>query len=125
GEESRDFATFLSRLRECGYLGVWRVLDAQFAGVPQRRRRIFFIGHLGDWRPAAAVLLEPESLRGDPPPRGAAGQGIAPTVTSGAPSGGPAHGSRSGSGKEGLIVPVDDEAIPLKDPSSKGEAGAL
>ena len=65
----------------------WRVLDAQhvridgFArAVPQRRRRVFVVGHLGDWRRAAAVLLEPEGLRGDPPPRREAGQGVAGTI---------------------------------------------
>lgn len=65
----------------------WRVLDAQFAGVPQRRRRVFIVGYLGDWRPAAAVLLEPESLRGDPPPRRETGE-VAPTVPSRRSAGG-------------------------------------
>jgi DNA (cytosine-5)-methyltransferase 1 len=46
----------------------WRILDAQYFGVAQRRRRVFVVGYRGDWRPAAAVLLEPESLRGNPPP---------------------------------------------------------
>ena len=52
-----------------GYGVAWRVLDAQFAGVPQQRRRVFLVGFLGDWRRAAAVLFEREGLRGDPPPR--------------------------------------------------------
>jgi DNA (cytosine-5)-methyltransferase 1 len=38
------------------------VLDAQHFGVPQRRRRVFVVGHLGDWRRAASVLFERESL---------------------------------------------------------------
>jgi DNA (cytosine-5)-methyltransferase 1 len=38
------------------------VLDAQNFGVPQRRRRVFVVGHLGDWSPTAEVLFEPESL---------------------------------------------------------------
>lgn len=59
----RDFGTLLKTLAECGYGLAWRVLDAQWFGVPQRRRRIFLIGYLGDWRPAAAVLFEPESLQ--------------------------------------------------------------
>jgi DNA (cytosine-5)-methyltransferase 1 len=46
----------------------WRVFDAQFAGVPQRRRRIFLVGYLGDWRRAAAVLFERHSMQGNPPP---------------------------------------------------------
>jgi len=41
------------------------VLDAQNFGVAQRRRWVFVVGHLGDWKPAAEVLFEPESLRGD------------------------------------------------------------
>jgi DNA (cytosine-5)-methyltransferase 1 len=64
-EEGRDLGTFLGALAECGYGFCYRILDAQFFGVPQRRRRIFVVGYLGDWRPPAAVLLEPESLRGD------------------------------------------------------------
>jgi DNA (cytosine-5)-methyltransferase 1 len=51
------------------YSVAWRVLDAQYFGVPQRRRRVFLVGHLGDWRRAAAVLFEPQSLLGNPPPR--------------------------------------------------------
>lgn len=47
----------------------WRVLDAQYFGVPQRRRRVFIVGHLGDYERAAQVLLEPSSLCRDTPPR--------------------------------------------------------
>ncbi|MBP0438436.1 DNA cytosine methyltransferase [Tianweitania sediminis] len=88
GLESADFATFLSFVRECGYGFAYRVLDAQHVrsdgfsrAVPQRRRRVFVVGYLGDWRRAAAVLLEPEGLRGDPPPRRQAGQGVAGAVS--------------------------------------------
>lgn len=59
----------------------WRVCDAQYFGVPQRRRRIFIVGYIGDWRPAAAVLLERESMRGDPAPRREKGQ-VSPTIPS-------------------------------------------
>ena len=61
----RDFGSFLGALAELGYGWAYRVLDAQNFGVAQRRRRVFVVGHLGDWRPAAEVLFEPESLRGD------------------------------------------------------------
>lgn len=62
--ETADFATILTAFRECGYSCAYRVLDAQHFGVPQRRRRIFVVGYLGnDWRPPAAVLFEPQSLR--------------------------------------------------------------
>ena len=95
GLEERDFATFLSFVLECGYGFAWRVLDAQyvrvdgFAGaVPQRRRRVFVVGYLGDWRRAAAVLLEPEGMRRDPAPRRKAGQGPAGTLAARAGGGG-------------------------------------
>ena len=61
----RDFGAFLGALVELGYGFSYRVLDAQNFGVAQRRRRVFVVGCLGDWRSAAEVLFEPESLRGD------------------------------------------------------------
>lgn len=61
----RDFGSFLGALVELGYGFAYRVLDAQNFGVAQRRRRVFVVGHFGDWKPAAEVLFEPESLRGD------------------------------------------------------------
>lgn len=61
----RDFGAFLGALAELGYGFCYRVLDAQHFGVPQRRRRVFVVGYLGDWRRAAAVLFERASLRGD------------------------------------------------------------
>jgi DNA (cytosine-5)-methyltransferase 1 len=64
----RDFGSFLGALAELGYGFAYRVLDAQYFGVAQRRRRVFVVGYLGDWRPAAEVLFERESLRGDPAP---------------------------------------------------------
>lgn len=63
----RDFGSILGALAELGYGFAWRVLDASFFGVPQRRRRVFLVGSLGDWRPAAAVLFERDSMRRDPP----------------------------------------------------------
>ena len=63
--ETSDFATILTAFRECGYSCAYRVLDAQFFGVPQRRRRIFVVGYLGDdWRPPAAVLFDGEGMSG-------------------------------------------------------------
>ena len=59
-----DFRCLLSALDELGYGLAWRILDAQFFGVPQRRRRVFLVGHFGD-RPPTEVLFECESLLGD------------------------------------------------------------
>jgi DNA (cytosine-5)-methyltransferase 1 len=84
----RDFGSFLGAVAELGYGFAYRVLDAQYFGVAQRRRRVFVVGHLGDWRPAAKVLFERESLRGDPAPRRKAGQEVAGTFTARARSGG-------------------------------------
>ena len=62
------FAQLLGEVQKLGYGSVaWRVLDAQFFGVAQRRRRVFLVGRLGEGGSAAAVLFEPESLRGDNP----------------------------------------------------------
>lgn len=81
----RDFATILHGLVECGYGVCWRVLDAQYFGVAQRRRRVFIIGHLGSGR-AAQVLLEQQGGTGHPEPRQQAGQGTAATVSASPPS---------------------------------------
>ncbi len=87
----RDFGSILGALADVGYGCAWRVLDAQFFGVPQRRRRVFVVGHLGDWRRAAAVLLEREGLCRDTPARRTARQEAAVDSVCGAevgPSGG-------------------------------------
>lgn len=61
----RAFGAILGAVAELGYGFAYRILDAQHFGVPQRRRRVFLVGHSGDWRRAAAVLFERESLRGN------------------------------------------------------------
>lgn len=61
-----DFRCLLEALDAIGYGLAWRVLDAQFFGVAQRRERVFLVGSLGDRR-SAEVLFEPESLRWDSP----------------------------------------------------------
>jgi len=79
----RDFGAFLGALGELGYGWSYRVLDAQYFGLAQRRKRVFVVGYLGDWRRAAAVLFEPESLSGHPPPSREAGEEVAaPTAPS-------------------------------------------
>ena len=73
----RDFGAILGGMVELGYGFAYRVLDAQFFGVPQRRRRVFVVGCLGSWRRAAAVLFERHSLSGHPAPRREKGKAVA------------------------------------------------
>jgi DNA (cytosine-5)-methyltransferase 1 len=76
----RDFGAILGGMVELGYGFAYRVLDAQFFGVAQRRRRVFVVGHLGDWRRAAAVLFERHSLQGHPAPSREKGESSAGTI---------------------------------------------
>jgi len=88
----RDFGSFLGMLAELGYGFAYRILDAQYFNLAQRRARVFVVGYLGDWRPPAAVLFERESLRGDSPPRREARERAAGTIAGGARrSGGYSH----------------------------------
>ena len=118
----RDFGTFLGALGELGYGFAFRTLNAEYFGVPQRRRRVFVVGYLGDWRVAAAVLFERESLQGNIKPsrkkreevtanaQGSVGEAgdvscvggnISPTVTSKWKTG---YGGPSGSNETGNMV---------------------
>jgi DNA (cytosine-5)-methyltransferase 1 len=91
----RDFGTFLGMLGQLGYGVAYRVLDAQHVrtrrfpwAVPQRRRRVFVVGYIGDWRRAAAVLFDRESLSGHPAPRRQAGKKPSPTLAARTKGGG-------------------------------------
>lgn len=87
--EGRDFGAFLGGLGQLGYGFAYRVLDAQYFGVPQRRRRVFVVGHSGGlWQRAAAVLFEPSCLRGDPAPRREKREDVAPTISARTKGGG-------------------------------------
>jgi DNA (cytosine-5)-methyltransferase 1 len=74
--KGEDFKAFIRTINECGYSCAWRVLDAQYVrvdgfprAVPQRRRRVFVVGHIGtDWRYPAEVLFEQQGLFGSCPP---------------------------------------------------------
>ncbi len=75
----RDFGAVLAAFRDSGVRELaWRVLDAQYFGVAQRRRRIFLVADFRAER-ACEILFEPQSLSGDPPSRQAAGQ-VAPSL---------------------------------------------
>jgi DNA (cytosine-5)-methyltransferase 1 len=95
----RAFGAFLGGLAVIGYGFAYRVLDAQFAGLAQRRERVFVIGYLGDWRPAAAVLFERHGLSWNPPPRRGARQEVAGSLTTRA-----GNGSRPAGGNDNLVA---------------------
>jgi DNA (cytosine-5)-methyltransferase 1 len=66
-EEASDLETILAELGQLGYSAAYRVFDAQYFGVAQRRRRVFIVGSLGNGR-AAQVLFESEGGAWDTPP---------------------------------------------------------
>ena len=106
----RDFGSFLGMLGELGYGFAYRVLDAQYFGVAQRRRRVFVVGYFGNWRRAAAVLFERHSLCGHPAPSRKTGKDITsftPTSIGGYSEGCGtlrANGGDIGGGSETLVA---------------------
>ena len=66
----------------------WRVFDAQYFGVAQRRRRVFLVVDFGEGADPAAVLFERKGVSGNTPPRREAGQGTAGTISARTQGGG-------------------------------------
>lgn len=85
----------LAEVGKRGYSGCWRVLDAQWLGVAQRRRRVFglFTRLDSGARRCAEVLSIAESLRGHPPPRRETREGTAPGTETGPAAGGEVAGT--------------------------------
>jgi DNA (cytosine-5)-methyltransferase 1 len=96
----RDFGSFIGGLQELGYSFSWRILDAQFSGVAQRRRRVFVVGCIGTWESATKLLFEPESLRGDTTTSKQKRESLT-TQTRGSV----AYNDRTG--KDGTVKPID------------------
>lgn len=113
-----DFGSFAQALAGCGYHLAYRILDAQFFGVPQRRRRVFIVGYLGDWRPAVAVLFEPHGLRRDTPQGGKTKKNITQSLTRSLGTGGADDNRAQG----GFYIPeIVNQAMSCK--WSKGTSG--
>ncbi len=116
----RDLAIILSGLEKLGYWWAYRVLDAQYFGVAQRRERVFIVASFGNAR-CAEVLFERESMCWDTPPRRSAGQRVTPPVA-GCSNGGGANGpGRTADYAETLVVSAPEVSRPIV--ASSGGAG--
>lgn len=114
-----DMGTVVGTLVDIGYGMAWRVLDAQYFGVAQRRRRVFIVGCLGDRARAEQVLLVGEGGGGDPPARRETGADVAGTLGGGS-------GSRGWAAdlERMTFVPEVSHTLPAEgDPSMRRDAG--
>ena len=131
----RDMAALLGRLVELGYGVAYRVLDARYFGVPQRRRRVFIVGLRSDHDDpdgrvaaecAAAVLAvgtrcrwhPPTGVEAGPEPTDGANDRLAPALTLGPP--GPDH-----NGRDEQIALVSPATYAGRDGAADGMAGRL
>jgi DNA (cytosine-5)-methyltransferase 1 len=93
----RDFGVVLKELAQCGMDDIgWRVLDAQYFGLAQRRKRVFIVGHSGGGADSAEVLFDAESVYGDSPPSRPSKQIVTSALTGRLGSGGPDDNSAQG-----------------------------
>ena len=99
----RDFGSIIGGMVKLGYGIAYRILDAQYFGVAQRRRRVFVVGYLGDWRRAAAVLFEQHSLSGNLAPRRKATKETAEVLEDGA--------GICGNTKTKTLIPEDIDGV--------------
>ena len=122
GDELHAFLSLLAAVQDLGYGCAWRVLDAQYTGVPQRRRRVFLVGHSGGSDgPPRAVLFERESLLWHPP----ASQGEGPHVGALTRNGVGASGADDNQAQAGHLIECATGTIthPLMAKYDSGEDG--
>lgn len=117
----RDFGSFITALGQLGYGWAYRVLNAQYFGVPQRRRRVFVVGHINDYRRAAAVLFERACLQGDFAPKRKAGK----ETTGGTNEGVAKCLTRTGPGSRNLDPETSNLIFKIRNGKSGGGKGFL
>lgn len=114
----KDFAVIIRWLAQRGYGVAWRVLDAQYFGVPQRRRRVFIVASFGDGR-AAEVLFEQDSSCGDNPPSREAGKDVAYSLRAN-----PSHsGDKGDGGVNTTLIPSRSIAQSLTSSNTQNNGG--
>jgi len=119
----KDFGVFLGALGELGYGFAYRILDAQYFGVAQRRRRVFVVGYLGDWRAAAAVLFERHSLSGDSAPSREKRKEVAGTAGTLTANCGGLNRPAGNANELDFCIPYDTTQITSKANYSRPESG--
>lgn len=117
-DKGRDFAVIIQWLAQRGYGVVWRVLDAQYFGVPQRRRRVFLVASFGSGR-SAEVLFERESGTGNTPPSREAGKDVAFSLRAN-----PSHsGDKGDGGVNTTLIPSRSIAQSLTSSNTQNNGG--
>lgn len=118
--KGRDFGALLGAVADIGYGYAYRVLDAQYFGLAQRRKRVFLVGHSGGTvGPPAKVLALAHGMRRDTAPRREAGEDPAKPIGGSSQSG----GYRTTDVETGALI-TPEVSKPIGDASSQHRGGS-